>query len=505
MPRLIFKCPYIKSGLGEAAAHLSNYVRYTATREGVDKLPSEKAALPATEKQQAMIGQLLRDFPLSKGMFEYEDYLTAPTRSAASEFISRAIEDYGVPAEAQRSRFGGGRSRSGMNELSTEGGSEGYEACGNDDQIAKRENYVSYIAQRPRAERIGSHGLFNGEGKELVLSKVAEEVSNHSGNVWLPIISLRREDAARLGYDNAKQWQAFLSSYAPQIAEAMKIPWEHFRWYAAFHDEGHHPHVHIICYSADGKSGFLDRNGIAEIKSGIAKEIFRQELTELYRQQTERRDELVKRGSETMHELITQMQTGNLDNPRIEQLMLELSRRLKNTGGKKQYGYLKAPVKAIVDDVVDELAKDPSVAAAYELWYRLREDVLRTYKNELPERLPLSRQKEFKRIRNLVIEEAVRLGDGGEAFDADNKSGRAATDVQPEHTQSFSENKNTPHLLTCATRLLHHMGNIFREQAPPSVGGICFVDSKLRRRMQEKKIAMGHKRDDHEEQRQQLR
>lgn len=379
MPRIIFKCPYIKPGTKKAAAHLNNYVRYVATRDGVEKLTPDQSALPATQKQREVVERLLRDFPLSRGMFEYEDYTAAPTQGNASEFITRTLED-------------------------------------NYDQIAKRENYVSYIAQRPRAERIGSHGLFNGTDAPIPLSKATEEVANHSGNVWLPIISLRREDAARLGYDNAKQWKSFLTSYAMKMAEAMKIPWDQFRWYAAFHDEGTHPHVHMVCYSADGKSGFLDKDGIARIKSGLAKEIFRQELTELYQQQTQQRDELVRESGEVMQELIRQMRSGSLESPRMERLMEQLAQRLKRTGGRKQYGYLKAPLKAAVDEIVDELAKDSRVAAAYDLWYQLREEVLRTYKDDLPQRIPLSQQKEFKRIKNLVIEEAVRLGRYTEVF-----------------------------------------------------------------------------------------
>ncbi len=416
MPRIIFKCPYIKPGTAKAAAHLNNYVRYVATRDGTDLLKPDKAGQPATKKQRAMVERLLRDFPQSCGMFEYEDYQSSPTRAAASEFITRAIEDNmitGAPAQAQRSGLRGERRSSGMDEPSPLGGGEGYGAC---DDAAKRENYVSYIAQRPRAERLGTHGLFNGTGDALELSRIAEEVANHPGNVWLPIISLRREDAARLGYDSARQWQALLSTYAPQIADAMNIPWEQFHWYASYHDEGSHPHVHMVCYSADGHSGFLDKEGIARIKSGLAKNIFRQELTEIYRQQTQRRDELVRQSGEVMKELIRQMLSGTLENPRIEQLMGELAQRLKSTSGKKQYGYLKAPLKAVVDEIVDELAKDSRVSSAYDLWYQLREEVLRTYRDDLPDRLPLSRQTEFKRIKNVVVEEAVRLGEYTEVF-----------------------------------------------------------------------------------------
>ena len=372
MPRLIFKCPYLKPDQQRSAAHRENYVRYIATRESVEFVSHSGSDGPATEKQKNLAEKLLRDFPHCRELFECEDYLTSPTCRNASEFITRALED-------------------------------------NFDKISRRGNYVGYIASRPRAERTGSHGLFTSGDSLPPLSQIAESVASHPGNVWLPIISLRREDAARLGYDNADAWKHLLASYAPQLAEAMKIPLEQFRWYAAFHDESHHPHVHMVCYSSDGKAGFLTKEGIAQIKSGLAKEIFRQDLTEIYQRQTERRDALTRESQNVLQQLVGQMRDGTLENPKIERLMLELADRLKTTSGKKQYGYLKAPLKSIVDEIVDELEKDPRLSAAYELWYQMREEVLRTYKDDLPEQLPLSRQKEFKRIKNIVIEEAIRL------------------------------------------------------------------------------------------------
>lgn len=293
MPRVIFKCPYLKGGSERAASHLHNYVRYMATREGAQHMAIGHEQLPATEEQRKMVAQLLREFPLSRGLFEYEDYQTAPTRGNASEFITRALED-------------------------------------NYDQIAKRDNYVSYIASRPRAQRAGAHALFTGSDAPLVLSQIAAEVAHHPGNVWLPIISLRREDAARLGYDDAGQWKNLIAGYAMEMAEAMKIPWEQFRWYAAFHDQGHHPHIHMVCYSADGRSGYLTREGIARIKSDLAKRIFHQELHELYERQTQRRDELTQEAGVVMAELVQQMWEGTLDNPRIEQFMEHLAGKLKN-------------------------------------------------------------------------------------------------------------------------------------------------------------------------------
>ena len=310
MPRVIFKCPYLKGGSERAASHLHNYVRYMATREGAQHMAIGHEQLPATEEQRKMVAQLLREFPLSRGLFEYEDYQTAPTRGNASEFITRALED-------------------------------------NYDQIAKRDNYVSYIASRPRAQRAGAHALFTGSDAPLVLSQIAAEVAHHPGNVWLPIISLRREDAARLGYDDAGQWKNLIAGYAMEMAEAMKIPWEQFRWYAAFHDQGHHPHIHMVCYSADGRSGYLTREGIARIKSDLAKRIFHQELHELYERQTQRRDELTQEAGVVMAELVQQIQNnGQLPKYLVQDhhegivsrdvfyaAQLEIARRRAQTGG----------------------------------------------------------------------------------------------------------------------------------------------------------------------------
>lgn len=556
MPRLIFKCPHIKGGTSSSASHLGNYVKYMATRDGAERVQWEQDQQPATEQQKKLVAQIVRDFPLSCGMFEYEDYQTSPTQVNASDFITRALEE-------------------------------------NFDRAAKRKNYIQYIANRPHAQRIGAHGLFTSEDGPLTLSQVAEAVSSHPGTVWLPIISLRREDAARLGYDNAESWRNLLSSYAMEMAQGLKIPWEDFRWYAAFHNESHHPHIHMVCYSADPTKGFLTKQGIADIKSGLAKEIFRNELTELYRQQTQRRDTLNQDAETVMQELLRRMEDGTADNPRMEELMTHLADRLRFTSGKKQYGYLKAPLKAVVDEIVDELAKDPRVANAYDLWYQMREEVLRTYRNDLPERLPLSQQKEFKRIKNMVIQEAVRLGELNQVFQPEDseqnqyqkdqeqspntlerlrqaaehgdpstqyrlgklllqgneipkdakdavrwltesadqgnqyaqyalgkiyllgkdvpKDFEAAriwfqrsADQGNQYAQYFVEhmdNHRTAPSAQSVIRLLYHMANIFREQTPPSApGGMrSGVDRKLRRKIWEKKIAMGHKPDDHEE------
>lgn len=379
MPRLIFKCPYIKGG-EQNAARRENYVRYISTREGVELVHPENAGSPATSKQKELLSNLLRDFPDSRKLFEYEDYREAPTRANTSELITRIIEDH-------------------VHRLT-----------------GAKEKYLKYIATRPRSEKLGSHGLFTAGTNPLALSQVAEEISNHTGNVWLPIFSLRREDAARLGYDNAERWRELLSAFAPMLADAMKIPFSDFRWYAAFHNESHHPHVHMVCYSAKPSEGFLTKAGIAQIRSQLAGEIFRQELTAVYREQTRRREELGAVTRDVLEELIEQLQTGSVEAGRLGPMMEQLSEKLSHTTGKKQYGYLKAPLKKLVDELVDELSQIPQVEQAYTLWYELREEVLRTHRDNLPERIPLSQQKEFKQIKNMVIREAVRLGELSSLF-----------------------------------------------------------------------------------------
>lgn len=363
------------------------------------------------------------------------------------------------------------------------------------ERINHRKNYVGYIAQR-----LGSHGLFGGDGKPIILSRVADEIANHPGTVWLPIISLRREDAARLGYDSAERWRALLTAQAPKLAEAMKIPQSQFCWYAAYHDKADHPHVHMVCYSADSRSGFLTEHGIEQIKSALAREIFQQDLTEIYQRQTQHRDSLTKDAGELMRRLAAEMRTGRLENRYLEQLMEELARRLLRCSGKKQYGYLPPAVKSLVDEIVTELEKDSRIAAAYDLWYQQREEVLYTYKDDLPERLPLSQQKEFKRIKNLIIEEAVKLGEVEPESEIKQAAGAHGNESPSSTVQPVKQKRSeVMPLARCMSALLHHMGNIFQDQGPQTGELVVGVDSKLRRAIREKKIAMGHRPDDHEQ------
>ena len=399
MPRLILKCPYLKGGTAKASAHLSNLVNYMATRNGVEKLTEKNRNLPSTAKQADLIEQIIKEFPGTKNLFEYEDYIKNKTIENALEFISIALEQ-------------------------------------NLDKIGQRKNYVDYIANRPRVEKMGTHGLFTGGDDAIVLSRVADEVANHTGNVWTPIISLRREDAIRTGYDRAEAWHNMLSYFAPEIAESMKIPIQNFRWHAAFHNESHHPHIHMICYSVNPADGYLTKKGIEKMKSGLVKNIFKNEMQIIYEEQSQRRDQLKAESMETMLKLISEMKSGVIQNPKIEELFLNLSERLKFTRGKRVYGYLQPNVKAIVDEIIDKLSKEEAVAKAYELWYEMREEVLHSYIDELPERLPLSKQKEFKSIKNMIVAEADKIANGEICFEEFKNS-------EPEDIESFAETENS--------------------------------------------------------------
>lgn len=369
MAKIILKSPYLKPN---AKVHIENYIRYIATRDGAEPAKNSSNTIPAFKTQKKLVDKLVKIYPDSKELFEYEDYLSHPTRENADELIMRIAEMH--------------------NEL-----------------FGDREKYVKYIAERPRVEVISSHGLFTDEGVPIILSDVAKEVAESESNIWTHIISLQREDAERLGYNCADEWMNLIRANRNMIARNMKIAPENFRWYAAFHNESHHPHVHMIAYSTNPNEVYLTKNGIREIKSTLAKQIFRQDLISIYERQTEYRDELKVNSREVIAEIISKINSGIYDNPKLEEMLLHLADRLSRTSGKKVYGYLKADVKSIIDSIVDELASDERISTLYDLWYEQREFVIKTYTDELPERVPMSHNKEFKSIKNAVTQEAMNI------------------------------------------------------------------------------------------------
>ena len=367
MRGLIQKSGYIQPGGGGAGAYLC----YIATRDGVELLTGTG---PATPKQKELIQNLLQDFPDSEQLPEYEAYQRRPAVSTASSFISAAMDD-----NAHRFRQG--------------------------------DQYMKYIAERPR-----SHGLFSGEGS-ADLEQTMTEINQHPGPVWTFIYSMKREDAARLGYDCADSWRSLLRAHQTELAEAMKISPKNFRWRAAFHDEKHHPHIHLMVWSDDPKQGYLTETGIERMRSKLTNEIFQDELLSLYQQKDLSYQEVREAAQSAMKHLIRQMRSSLCDSPEIEWGMENLVQSLETVKGKKVYGYLKKSVKEQVDAIVDELAKVPEVAECYEAWNEMRDAVESYYKDTPREHNPLSQQKEFRAIKNLVIREAERIRLGTFSFE----------------------------------------------------------------------------------------
>lgn len=526
MARIVLISPYLKGG--QNAAKLAQRTRYVATRPGVELLADERSTLPATKKQQNFITRLLKSFPSCWELIEYEEYLDHPTQGSASAFIQQVREDY---MEA----------------------------------LDQKENFIDYISHRPGVQKDGEHGLWDAHGKVQNLARAVWEVAEHTGNVWTPVVALRREDAERLGYDSAESWRALVNASVCDIATAYKIQPDNLRWYAAFHQKPNQVHIHMILFSADPKEGYLTKEGIREMKSVFARRIYHADRMHIYQQKDIARQELQTRTRKAMVECIAQLEHGSVDNPRMEQLTKELAERLLTAKGRKVYGYLPPRAKAIVDAIVEELAKDERVSAAYKTWQTLYEQVCLDYDQRPSKRLPLSQQKEFRSVRNMVIQETLqwmaerqRCADAQrtsatsvESISPENsaaakkaevestapavpvqpKSDRAASatsedtgsadsaaskdtappvsEMTPTHSESGQAGQTAPagadyHAPTVretVVRMLHHMSRIFEDNSRiDQIHRGLQIDRKRRQELQRKRLAMGHKPDDHEEQ-----
>ena len=357
--------------------------------------------------------------------------------------------------------------------------------------------YMRYIATRPRAEKHGGHGLFGAEDA-VDLEKTLGELKAHEGNVWTIIYSLRREDAARLGYDNAASWRALLRSKQADFAEAMQIPPSQLRWYAAFHDEDEHPHIHMMLWSDDPKYGFLRKDKLLHLQSILTNMIYADELKAVYVQKDIAYKDVTEAARETMRRIVDRLESVENPPESIQQKLLELALELRTVSGKKQYGYLKKSLKDKVDEIVDGLEKLPEVAEYYAVWNDLRDTLEGYYKAKPRQHNPLSQQKEFRAIKNAIIQEAERL-----RFQLEESSEQTSVTLTltDEHISSItSQFARLPseYLLNSTVRLFHQMGKISRDNAAPSSNPMGIrIDSKRRKKLMQKRLALGHKQDDH--------
>ena len=451
-------------------------MKYIATREGVEVLTGKG---PTTEKQKEMVAKLLKDFPDVRDSFEYEDYKQAPTLHTASALISAALDSH-------------------MQNLQSENG------------------YLRYIATRPGAEKHGAHGLF-GRQENTDLTAAMHDLTAHDGNVWTIIYSLHREDAERLGYNNAAAWRKLLVSQQNKFAEAFHIPASALHWYAAYHDADTHPHIHMMVWT--DQETVLKRDAVVKLRSVMTNSIFQAELENLYIRKNAAYKDVTEAARAVMHDLVDRIEFTSEVPASIQQKLLELALELRTVGGKKQYGYLKKPLKDKVDDIVDELEKLPEVAAYYAVWNGVRDTLEGYYKNRPRQHNPLSQQKEFRAIKNTIIQEAERLRQQMEQAQRTSEQ-ESSQETTPPDVETSSDSSTDPtladektssvashsarlpseYLLNSTLRLFHQMGQIFRDNAaPPSNPMGIRVDSKRRKKLMQKRLAMGHKQDDHEQ------
>ena len=450
MASLVTKFRYYKPNY---KASRGKYLKYIATRDGVENLVPDTHRQPATQKQKELIEKIIADFPDSSEMLEFEDYVRNPTKINASEFIIRALED-------------------------------------NENVFAEGKTYADYIATRPRVEKIGKHGLFSSNNDEIKLENISKAISAHDGNIWTMIVSLRREDAERLNYNNARAWRDMIRSKQSEMANALRIPVSKLRWYGAFHNESHHPHIHVIFYSEDGEQGYLTKKGINSIRSTLAKSIFKDDLEHSYEKQTKIRDDLKEDWKALLAEILNRINSGTYDNPEIQSKLIELSIILANTKGKKVYGYLNKNAKDLIDSIVDLMAEDENIAKLYDLWYEEKYKILKTYSSNVPPKIPLSQNKEFKSIKNDIIREALKL-----LMSSDNNMNIKA----PPSNKNYNSNKQQRQQYyaskqkisaTAVTRLFKGLGNIFADNLRDNEKQKSpVIDKRQRKEIEDKKNA----------------
>lgn len=369
MPKIIFTSRYIKN---PAKVNAGKLIRYMGTREGVEKLPNGIDNKPPTQKQRDLICECITAVPEALMYPELKMYQEQETRYTATEFLDAFIER-------------------------------------NADRIDGVKKLVQYYGERPGVEKLGRHGLFSQTDDKIDIDKVADEVSNHEGILWTHVISLRREDAERLGYNNAESWKELVRRNVLQIAEAHKIEPSKLQWYGAFHNTTHHPHIHLMVYSKDTKQGYLTNKGIENMRGVFAKDIFRNEMYYAFTLETQMRDEVRAETKKRIDELMKSAEALSPASEEIQNLYIRLISQLTNYKGKKMYGYLPKNIKQTVNCIVAELAKDERIAELYAEWNKANREKLSVYYDKKEPDIPLEDNKEFRNIKNAVIRSAVLM------------------------------------------------------------------------------------------------
>ena len=368
MAKIIFTSRYFRN---PKRSNVGKLVKYMGTREGVEKLPNGIDNSPATKSQQRLINSITKHYPESKKYLEYKDYENNSSKSNVTEFIDTFIER-------------------------------------NADRAEELNALVTYIAERPGVEKLGKHGLFSQTDDKIDLDKVADDVANHNGIVWTHVISLKREDAERLGYNNADRWKKQVRKNMIEIAKAHNIQPSDIQWYAAFHNTTHHPHIHLLVYSKSGQ-GYLTNKGIESMRSAFGNDIFRNEQYKLLEKQTEYRNKLKDEFDELFENVLDDSNYIFEPTPQLFNLILELRTQLDNCNGKKIYGYLPKRIKDTVNNILTELMKDENLSELYAKWNEINNQKLSLYHDNKNKFIPIMDNQEFRSIKNKIIEAVLNM------------------------------------------------------------------------------------------------
>ena len=370
MPKIIVTSTYRKGGGAGRKDGAAGLLKYMGTREGVEKLPLSQTNLPVTKRQKSLIESVIKRIPNAVEYPEYQEFLEAGTKGAANNFLNAVIQQ--------------------------------------NQDAEKIGKLVSYMAERPGVVKLGKHGLFSQTDDPIDLDVAAEEVSNHEGYIWTHIVSLHREDAERLGYNNAEAWKSLVRRNVTTIAEAHKIPVSDLQWYAAFHDTGHHPHIHLMVYSK-GQEGYLSKQSIDILRSCFGNDIFQQEQYHLFQLQTGLREDIKEKSEQKIRDLISRADAESAPTEQLQFLFVKLRKQLDQHKGKKVYGYLPKQIKATVNEIVAQLSTEPTIEELYKEWNKANREKLSLYYENKDPTIPLVDNKEFRSIKNMIIRAVMEM------------------------------------------------------------------------------------------------
>ena len=475
MPKIIVTSTFRKGGGAGKKGGAGGLLKYMGTREGVEKLPLSQASLPATKRQKSLIESVIKRIPEAVEYREYQEFLKAGTKGAANGFLNAVIQRNG---EAE--------------------------------QIGK---LVTYMAERPGVAKLGKHGLFSQTDDPIDLDKAAEEVANHEGYIWTHIVSLHREDAERLGYNNADAWKSLVRRNVTTIAEAHKIPLSDLKWYAAFHDTGHHPHIHLMVYSK-GQEGYLSKQSIDSLRSCFGNDIFQQEQYHLFQLQTGLREDIKEKSEQKIRDLIAHAEADSAPNEQLQFLFVKLRKQLDQHKGKKVYGYLPKEIKATVNEIVANLAAEPAIEELYKEWDKVNREKLSLYYENKDPTVPLADNKEFRSIKNMIIRAVMEMPPDVEIVTSEVSKAEKDDESTQIHPRFYeAETKPTPPIGVAPPLIVTHYEEATRLDTIAVAKGIigvlakligdkCIahqqtlqgqIDHRLKQQINEKKLAMGLK------------